>query len=305
MAKFLKFFDNNVQRSTYELSEDYITPYVSAIKGTNGGVEPRYNVSSNVPPNIPSDALCILTLKNNSTVYITGENTLKIYDIQPYKEDVVSGIITNRCTTIGNGTFSQCYHLSSITIPDSVTSIGDSAFYACGSLSNISIPDSVTSIGSDAFMECTSLSSVTLSNNITTINSQTFKQCTSLEHISLPNTLKIISWKVFSDSGFKELTIPEGVTELGRASVNSCPNLESITFPSSLKIVSNKEILNDCDKLREIKVMGTKNLSDILPFDYVKDKSDLTLYVDSSLVDAYKAKRDSINGVYKILPLQE
>ena len=37
MAKFLKFFDNNEQRSTYELSEDYITPYVSAIKGTNGG----------------------------------------------------------------------------------------------------------------------------------------------------------------------------------------------------------------------------------------------------------------------------
>lgn len=37
MAKFLKFFDNNKQRSTYELGEDYITPYVSAIKGTNGG----------------------------------------------------------------------------------------------------------------------------------------------------------------------------------------------------------------------------------------------------------------------------
>lgn len=37
MAKFLKFFENNVQRNTYELSENYISPYVSAIKGTNGG----------------------------------------------------------------------------------------------------------------------------------------------------------------------------------------------------------------------------------------------------------------------------
>lgn len=37
MSKFLKFFDNNEQRSTYEISEQYVTPYVSAIKGTNGG----------------------------------------------------------------------------------------------------------------------------------------------------------------------------------------------------------------------------------------------------------------------------
>ena len=37
MVKFLKFFDNNEQRSTYELSDNYISPYVSTIKGTNGG----------------------------------------------------------------------------------------------------------------------------------------------------------------------------------------------------------------------------------------------------------------------------
>ena len=44
MVNFLKFFDNNVQRSSYELSEQYVSPYVSAIKGINGGgVEPRYH----------------------------------------------------------------------------------------------------------------------------------------------------------------------------------------------------------------------------------------------------------------------
>lgn len=304
MVKFLKFFDNNVQRSTYELSEQYVSPYVSAIKGINGGVEPRYNVSSNVPPNVPPNALCILTLKDNSTIYITGENKLNIYDLGPYKDNVVRAIITNRCTTIGNGTFSQCNRLSSITIPDSVTSIGNSAFYTCLLLSNISIPDSVTSIGSGAFDECTSLSSVTLSNNITTIGSLTFDKCKSLEHISLPNTLKIISLKAFSDSGLKELIIPEGVTRLGKGSVQSCPNLESVIFPSSIEKVIKDDWFRDCDKLREIKVMGKKNLSDILPFDRVNNKSDLTLYVDSSLVDTYKTKRDSVNGQYKVLPLE-
>lgn len=274
------------------------------LKEQMGGVSPRYNVSSNVPPNVPPNALCILTLKDNSTIYITGENTLNIHDLGPYNDNVVRAIITNRCTTIGNGTFSQCYLLSSITIPDSVTSIGNSAFYTCLRLSNISIPDSVTSIGSDAFDECTSLSSVTLSNNITKLESSTFSGCKSLEHISLPNTLKEISRYTFKNGGLKELIIPEGVTRLGKGSVQSCPNLESVIFPSSIENVIKDGWFMDCDKLREIKVMGKKNLSDILPFDRVNNKSDLTLYVDSSLVDTYKTQRDRVNGQYKVLPLE-
>ena len=34
-------------------------------------------------------------------------------------------------TSIGNGTFWNCYELTSITIPNSVTSIGYRAFYGC------------------------------------------------------------------------------------------------------------------------------------------------------------------------------
>jgi len=37
MVKFLKFFDNNEQRSAYELSEEYVSPYVSESKGRRGG----------------------------------------------------------------------------------------------------------------------------------------------------------------------------------------------------------------------------------------------------------------------------
>ena len=34
-----------------------------------------------------------------------------------------------------------------MTIPDSVTSIGDGAFSGCSGLTSVTIPDSVTSIG--------------------------------------------------------------------------------------------------------------------------------------------------------------
>lgn len=297
MAKFLNFFDNNEQRSTYELSDKYVTPYVSAIKDENGGgVEPHYNVSSNI--------LCILTLKDKSNVYITGENTFNINNTYPYHEDIVSATITNRCTNIGENAFSEFKSLTSVTIPNSVTSIGIGAFVECSSLTSIVIPQSVTSIGNSVFLNCTSLSSVTLSNNITNLEISTFQNCTSLEYISLPNKLKALDSYVFYYSGIKELVIPEGVTEIDSFGISACPNLGLLTFPSSLETVSYEEFLSNCEKLREIKISGTKDMTNILSFYNVKNNSDLTLYVDSTLVETYKAYRDSNNWLYKILPLQ-
>lgn len=228
MAKFLKFFDNNVQRSTYELSEQYVSPYVSAIKGTNGGGAPRYN--------IPSDILCVLTLKDNSTVYITGENTIDYDVLNPYHEEAISAIVNNRCTNIGVAGFSNF---------------------------------------------------------------------TYLEHISLPNTLRKIENDTFNNCGVKELIIPEGVTDIDMNAICFCSNLERLTFPSSLQSLNQINFLDECNKLREIEIMGTTNLTTIISLRYIPNESDVTLYVDSSLVDAYKANRDSINGLYKILPLQE
>jgi hypothetical protein len=49
---------------------------------------------------------------------------------------------------------SNCYLLSSITIPNYETNIRDSMFYNCHSLVSITIPNSVTSIGSNVFYNC-------------------------------------------------------------------------------------------------------------------------------------------------------
>ena len=57
-----------------------------------------------------------------------------------------------------------------VTIPDTinglpVTSIGDGAFSSCTRLTSVTIPNSVTSIGSYAFVGCTSLAAITVETN--------------------------------------------------------------------------------------------------------------------------------------------
>ena len=80
-------------------------------------------------------------------------------------------------TSIGGSAFSDCYGLTSITIPNSVTIIGSDAFANCRRLTSVTIPSSVTSIGSFAFSYCSGLTSVTIPNSVTSIGSYAFLQC--------------------------------------------------------------------------------------------------------------------------------
>jgi hypothetical protein len=111
-------------------------------------------------------------------------------------------------TTIGEEAFRSCFHLTSITIPDSVTSIGLSAFGGCKSLTSITIGESVTSIGEHAFSNCASLTSITIPDSVTSIEQGAFAGCSSLTSI----------------------TIPASVTSFGDYAFVVCRSLTAVTF---------------------------------------------------------------------------
>jgi hypothetical protein len=100
---------------------------------------------------------------NNSTIVITeylGNNAAVAIP------STINGLPV---TSIGDNAFSNCYHLTSITIPDGITNIGNFVFCRCSSLTNVTIPNSVTSIGEGAFYRCSGLPNITIPNNVTSI----------------------------------------------------------------------------------------------------------------------------------------
>ena len=84
---------------------------------------------------------------------------------------------------IGNGAFSYCNHLTSVTIPQGVTTIGNYAFYFCRKLVSINLPEGVTTIGDHTFSGCSSLVSIDLPDGITSIGDIAFGDCSSLTDI--------------------------------------------------------------------------------------------------------------------------
>jgi len=168
-------------------------------------------------------------------------------------------------TTIGDYAFSNCYILTSITIPNSVTTIGDGAFSCCSSLTSIDvdannqeyssidgvlydklqtklifcpvgksgeviIPNSVTAIEGSLFAGCSNLTSINIPSSVTTIGSWAFDGCSSLASIDIPNSVTTIeSGTFYNCSSLTSITIPNSVTAIGDAAFAGCSKLTSIT----------------------------------------------------------------------------
>ena len=152
-----------------------------------------------------------LTYNYNTNTYTS---TAPWYD---YWSSILSVIISDGVTSIGESAFDGCSSLTSITIPNSVTSIGEGAFFGCSGLTSpvynahvfafmptsysgaYTIPDGIESIVGGAFAYCSGLTSVTIPNSVTSIGDNAFYYCPNLTSITIPNSVTSIGIHAFNN----------------------------------------------------------------------------------------------------------
>lgn len=201
----------------------------------------------------------IVSLIINDGVTNIGDNTFY------YCYNLKSVTMSNSVTSIGDNAFRFCANLTSAPIGNSVTSIGEGAFNICRSLTSVIIPNSVTNIGMAAFSGCSNLSSVTIGNGVTNIGESAFSGCISLTSVTIPNSVTSIGDAafVFCDK-LTYVTIGNSVTSIGASAFGYCSTLKSVTIPNSVtsigagafdgcsKLVAIYATCGDLDRLKQM-----------------------------------------------------
>lgn len=164
--------------------------------------------------------------------------------------------------------FEGCYHLASITFPETLETIGSYAFSGTA-ISYVLIPSKVTYIADTAFEQIGTLEQIVVDiansaysssngvlfnkdktkiirypngktfpyynipNGVTEIG-RAFSYCDNLESVYLPDGVTTICESAFEDSGITSITLPDGVRNIGRYAFNYCIFLKTITIPDSV-----------------------------------------------------------------------
>ena len=140
--------------------------------------------------------------------------------------DITSVTIPASVKRIGNGAFSSCFSLETVTFESgsSLETIGEYAFALSSALTSITIPASVKDIRLHAFQDCSNLATVTFESGI---------------------SLETISEGVFFNVALTSIIIPASVKNIGPMAFAGCSNLATVTFANggSLEIIAHSAFI--------------------------------------------------------------
>ena len=210
-------------------------------------------------------------------------------------------------------TFSQCYSLKAVILPQKSFFDANNEFYDCNSLEYVSLPGNFSSLECPIFGNCYSLKYITLPLNITHINSQNcFLNCSALKKLIAPNVQNLyrccyscsslekfigknvstVAGSVFSSNYSLQKVILGKVNELTANLFQNCRTLSSITIPAEVTSI-NGSAFYYCQSLCEYHFLSTTPPSLSSSYDINNNNSYYVIYVpyssDHSILAAYQS----------------
>ena len=194
------------------------------------------------------------------------------------RSDIVSYIVPDYVTELGEYVFNNCAYLKSITLPEGLEKIGDHAFKDCVSLENVILPDSLTEIGEYAFENCVSLVSIDIPDGITELKCGTFETCDNLKKVTIGDKIRSIDYFAFDDCGSLEYNEYGRAQYLGNAKnpyvalVRGRSVSGGIDVHSATKIICDGAFA-DCNDLQQVNIQHglVKIGKDVFPPYYLND----------------------------------
>lgn len=160
-------------------------------------------------------------------------------------------------TKLKTHSFSKCYSLKTITIPNTINEIGDFIFYECYNLKHINIPISFSSLPYSFLGAAYSLQAISIPPTITTIGGYAFYNCYALEKLAIPNSVNTISdFSFYQCFSLTTLYLPDSITILPASSLRGCYSLRIIKIPNNLTSIGNYAF-QGCFSITKINLPGT------------------------------------------------
>ena len=239
---------------------------------------------------------------NGITITSIGDGILDFMWMYAFcdHENLVSIMIPDSVTSIGNAAFEECSSLTDIIIPDSVTVIGDNVFEGCSSLITIAIPNSISSIGNFAFSGCSNLTSITIPNSVTSIGKGVFSKCFGLRNIIIEEeniTFINIDGVLFNKQQHSLLFYPpiksdvsyvvsDGVISIEDYAFDNCRKLRSIVLPDTVTIIG-KGAFHECLSLKDMTIPASVTMIGAYAFEGCSNLRSITIPVNVTSIKHY------------------
>ena len=208
-------------------------------------------------------------LTTDGTLTISGEGAMEDYDFcetpwEDYRGQILSVVVEDGVTSIGDYSFWECWMLASVTLPGQMAKIGVSAFHGCEKLESIDLPDGITELGCSIFAFCFSLDHIEIPDGVTVIGESAFEGCENLEEIVIPTSVQTIETRAFADcASLAELVIPQGVPAIEQETACNCTSLKTVTIPASVMSIGTYAF-EGCEALETVYFTGGRTQWDAM-----------------------------------------